>query len=104
MNFNSEVVGCHWQQEKGQWNVKIKQTQSDGSTKVIEDYCHVLLHGTGILNNFKWPNIGGLHEFKGKVATSHASMDTSNLSRSFILRDGPKITKRNNGKQIALQS
>jgi hypothetical protein len=27
----------------------------------------VLLHGTGILNNFKWPNIEGMEKFKGKI-------------------------------------
>ena len=29
----------------------------------------MLLHGTGILNNFKWPKIEGMEKFKGKVHT-----------------------------------
>jgi cation diffusion facilitator CzcD-associated flavoprotein CzcO len=68
MTFSSEVVGCYWQQETGEWLVKIKQTNdTTGESKVIEDRCHLLLHGTGILNNFKWPKLPGMDTFKGKI-------------------------------------
>lgn len=67
MNFNSEIVGCYWQQDTGEWLVKIKETKPDGSTRLFDDRCHVLLHGTGILNNFKWPNIEGMEKFKGRI-------------------------------------
>ena len=30
-----------------------------------DDWCHVLLKGTGILNQWDWPKITGLHDFKG---------------------------------------
>ena len=71
MTFNTEVVGCYWQEEKGEWLVKLRQTAEDGSTKESEDTCNVLLHGTGILNNFKWPDIEGIEKFKGKVSPRH---------------------------------
>lgn len=67
MHFNQEIVGCYWQQETGEWLVKIKETKSDGTTRLFEDRCHVLLHGTGILNNFKWPSIEGIEKFKGRI-------------------------------------
>ncbi|KAL6242616.1 hypothetical protein RBB50_010262 [Rhinocladiella similis] len=67
MTFKSEVIGCYWQQETGEWLVKLKQTNADGTTRLFEDRCHVLLHGTGILNNFKWPNIEGMEKFKGRI-------------------------------------
>jgi cation diffusion facilitator CzcD-associated flavoprotein CzcO len=35
--------------------------------KKPEEKCDLLLHATGILNNFKWPAIEGLKKFKGKV-------------------------------------
>lgn len=54
MTFKTEVIGCFWNQDKGEWLVKLKQTRADGSTRLFEDTCNVLLHGTGILNNFKW--------------------------------------------------
>ncbi len=67
MTFSTEVIGCYWQQETGEWLVKLKQTNSDGTTRLFEDRCHMLLHGTGILNNFKWPVIEGMETFKGKI-------------------------------------
>jgi hydroxyversicolorone monooxygenase len=67
MTFNTEVVGCYWQQETGEWLVKLRETKPDGATRLFEERCHMLLHGTGILNNFKWPNIEGMETFKGKV-------------------------------------
>ena len=53
MNFNTEVVGCYWDEEKGEWKVKLRQTKLGGQTREFEDHCHLLLNGTGILNNYK---------------------------------------------------
>ena len=69
MTFNTEVIGCNWQEETGEWLVKLRQTKP-GETEAheFEERCHLLLHATGILNNFKWPTIPGLRDkFKGKV-------------------------------------
>ncbi|KAK6431576.1 hypothetical protein LTR95_012260, partial [Oleoguttula sp. CCFEE 5521] len=68
MTFNTEVTGCFWNEEKGQWLVKLRQTKPGQEPRELEDTCDLLLHGTGILNNFKWPDIPGLKDkFKGKV-------------------------------------
>lgn len=67
MTFKTEVIGCYWQQDKGEWLVKLRQTAPDGTVKEFDDTCHLLLHGTGILNNFKWPMIEGMEKFKGRV-------------------------------------
>lgn len=66
MTFDTEVVGCWWEEKEGMWRVKLKETK-DGKSREFEETCHLLLHGTGILNNFKWPKIPGLDQFKGKV-------------------------------------
>ena len=67
MAFKTEVIGCYWQQETGEWLVKLKQTNADGTTRLFDDRCHMLLHGTGILKNFKRPNIEGMESFKGRI-------------------------------------
>ncbi|PPJ54899.1 hypothetical protein CBER1_06033 [Cercospora berteroae] len=68
MTFNTEVTGTYWNEEKGEWTVKLRQTAPGQEPREFEDTCHLLLHGTGILNNFKWPDIPGLQDkFKGKV-------------------------------------
>ncbi|KAF2725703.1 FAD/NAD(P)-binding domain-containing protein [Polychaeton citri CBS 116435] len=68
MTFNTEVVGCQWNEEKGEWKVSLRETKPNTPPREFEETCHLLLHGTGILNNFKWPDIPGLKNvFKGKV-------------------------------------
>jgi cation diffusion facilitator CzcD-associated flavoprotein CzcO len=68
MNFHTEVVGCYWQEEKGEWLVKLREHRPGQEPRDFEDHCHLLLHGTGLLNNYKWPVIEGLKDkFKGKV-------------------------------------
>jgi cation diffusion facilitator CzcD-associated flavoprotein CzcO len=67
MHFNHKVIGCFWQQDQGEWIVKIERTLSDGSICEFEDRCAVLLYGTGLLNHHQWPNIKGLESFKGRV-------------------------------------
>lgn len=54
MVFNTEVVGAYWNDDNGEWTVKLRQTAPGQEPREFEDTCHLLLHGTGILNNFKW--------------------------------------------------
>ena len=104
MTFNTEVIGCYWQEDSGEWLVKLKQTQSDGKTKLFDDRCHLLLHGTGILNNFKWPKIEGMEKFKGRVSW-HISSErlVADNYRSSTQQDGLRTTKPKNGRTIVLQ-
>ena len=104
MTFKTEVIGCYWQQETGEWLVKLKQTQADGSTRLFEDRCHLLLHGTGILNNFKWPKIEGMEKFKGKVSDAAIRAAFFDVIRLFILHDGRRTTKPNSGRTTEWQS
>jgi cation diffusion facilitator CzcD-associated flavoprotein CzcO len=48
---------------------------------VIQDRCNFLINGGGILNNWKWPSIPGLHSFKGKLVHS------ANWPKDFIYTD-----------------
>jgi cation diffusion facilitator CzcD-associated flavoprotein CzcO len=67
MTFNTEIIGCYWNEEAGQWTVKLRQTTPGSELREFEETCDLLLHATGILNNFKWPDIEGLNSFKGKL-------------------------------------
>lgn len=56
-------------------NLGIKvENGEDGS--VYGDSCDVFISGQGALNNWKWPDIPGLHDFKGKLLHS-ANWDES---------------------------
>ncbi|KAK0110359.1 hypothetical protein ONS96_001975 [Cadophora gregata f. sp. sojae] len=72
MTFNTAVVGCYWNKEEGQWTVRLCQTKAGSAPKEFEEKCDLLLHATGILNNFKWPDIEGLDKFKGRVVHTAA--------------------------------
>ena len=82
MNFNSKVIGAYWQDDTSEWKVDIEQTLPDGTTRVSEERCHVLLYGTGILNNYKWPKVDGLDRFEGKV--SHGTVAVVRASRMHV--------------------
>ncbi|KAL3463950.1 FAD/NAD(P)-binding domain-containing protein [Aspergillus heterothallicus] len=67
IKLEHRVVGAWWVENKGQWRVSVENLRSG---KVFDDWCHFLLDGTGILNNWKWPDIPGLHDFQGKLIHS----------------------------------
>ncbi|KAK5169773.1 uncharacterized protein LTR77_005751 [Saxophila tyrrhenica] len=62
MKLSTKVVEGRWDEEQGIWNL----TLEDQNTKELwKDWCHVWVNGTGILNNWQWPNIPGIDDFKG---------------------------------------
>lgn len=67
MTFNTEVIGCYWNEEAGEWTVKLRQSDGVSAPRVFEEKCDLLIQGTGILNNFQLPDIEGLDKFKGRV-------------------------------------
>lgn len=69
MNFNTRVTGAYWDAEKGEWRVTLSQAMPDGTKREFEDRCHVLLNATGILNNYKWPDLEGIDKFRGRVSS-----------------------------------
>ncbi|KAH0845712.1 putative sterigmatocystin biosynthesis monooxygenase stcW [Fonsecaea pedrosoi] len=73
-----EVIEARWQEESGRWIVKIRKTETG---EVFEDECNYLLNAGGILNAWRWPNIPGLHNFRGKLVHS------ANWPESFDYKD-----------------
>ncbi|KAK5173627.1 uncharacterized protein LTR77_002308 [Saxophila tyrrhenica] len=65
IKLNSKVTSATWDEAKGIYNLNIN---SEGQE--LEDWCHVLVNGTGFLNDWKWPKIPGLHDFQGKLLHS----------------------------------
>ncbi|PWY84381.1 cyclohexanone monooxygenase [Aspergillus eucalypticola CBS 122712] len=63
------VTGAVWDEEKGIWNLKIT---NNTTREIVCDWAHILINGCGVLNNWKWPDIPGLHSFKGDLIHSAA--------------------------------
>lgn len=70
-------VGAYWNQKYGGWDVKIKDLNSG---KEFDDHCDILINAGGILNNWRWPAISGLHDFKGPL------LHTANWNDDIDLR------------------
>jgi cation diffusion facilitator CzcD-associated flavoprotein CzcO len=86
MTFSTEVVESYWQEDTRKWKVKLRQ-QGPGQEqpREFEEECDLLPYATGILNNFKWPDIQGLHDFKGRVVhTGYWPKDTRKSSEKPI--------------------
>ncbi|KIW85239.1 hypothetical protein Z517_00629 [Fonsecaea pedrosoi CBS 271.37] len=67
IKLRHKVVAAKWHQEDGLWHVRV-QDEEHGNE--FNDTCHVLVNGGGILNNWKWPDIPGLHSFRGVLQHS----------------------------------
>ncbi|KAN0120142.1 FAD/NAD(P)-binding domain containing protein [Hyaloscypha variabilis] len=67
MKLNTKIVEARWDEQEGKWII-VLEDQVNGDR--WEDWCHVLVNGSGILNNWKWPDIEGLHDFKGSLMHS----------------------------------
>lgn len=78
VRFQSKVTHATWDDALGKWGLKIRRGSEE-----IEDECDVLIDGSGflkcvrsqincplrtnILSNWHWPDIPGLHDFKGEI-------------------------------------
>lgn len=73
MKFNHKCIEARWNEETSKWHVKLEIV---GTGEIVDDSGDVLMLGSGTLNNWKWPDIKGLRDFKGKILHS-ADWDTS---------------------------
>ncbi|KAF1990549.1 FAD/NAD(P)-binding domain-containing protein [Aulographum hederae CBS 113979] len=72
-----QVSHAKWNDSKAGYDVQVKNLR-DGST--TEDYCDILVNASGILNNWRWPAIPGLHDYKGTL------LHTANWDPNIDLR------------------
>ncbi|KAE9408295.1 FAD/NAD-P-binding domain-containing protein [Gymnopus androsaceus JB14] len=63
MRLSHEVVKADWAEDINKWRLTV--VGPDG--KQFEDECNVFINGGGVLNDWKWPDIEGLHDFQGTL-------------------------------------
>ena len=64
VKLRHQVVGATWKGKTEEWDIEVKSLE-DGTIK--RDCCNILINATGITNAWKWPDIEGLHDFKGPL-------------------------------------
>ncbi|KAF2708013.1 FAD/NAD(P)-binding domain-containing protein [Pleomassaria siparia CBS 279.74] len=67
MKLNSKIIEAQWDDAEGIWIITIETPKTK---EISKDWAHVFINGTGILNNWKWPEIEGIHDFKGPLIHS----------------------------------
>ena len=58
---------AEWKDGTGEWLVQIRDLVSGSITGAT---CDVLINAAGVLNQWRWPDIPGLHDFKGELMHS----------------------------------
>lgn len=74
VRFRHLFQRADWDENTQKWRVEVKNLETG---EVSVDEADVVLKGTGLLNRWVWPNIPGLHEFKGPY------MHSANWDQSF---------------------
>ena len=67
MKLGHKCVEARWNEETSKWHVKI---QNLATKEIHEDIGDVFMTGIGSLNEWKWPDLKGLHDFKGPLLHS----------------------------------
>lgn len=67
VRFNSRCIEARWREDTSTWKVRIQNLEQH---TITEDCADVLMTGTGTLNEWKWPEISGLHDFAGPLMHS----------------------------------
>lgn len=75
MKLQHELIHTRFDEAKGKWHLKLRRpvsdsTSTDAQYEVIEDTADFVLSCVGALSRWDWPDIQGLHDFKGKVLHS----------------------------------
>lgn len=82
VKLSHKVVHAQFDEHEGIWNLKVNH-----KGEIIDDWCNVLVSASGFLSRWKWPEIPGLHDFKGLKVHSSAwdeSYDYANKKIAMI--------------------
>jgi cation diffusion facilitator CzcD-associated flavoprotein CzcO len=67
IKLQHRIVSLSWDDSVAQWEIRVQDLQTG---REFEDYADIVINGGGVLNKWKWPDIDGLHDFKGTLLHS----------------------------------
>ena len=72
IKYNHRLVSAIWNEASGKWDLEFEVTYPNipAEKQIFKRSAHVLLNAGGLLNNWKWPAIPRLHDFKGHLCHS----------------------------------
>ncbi|KAI1773983.1 FAD/NAD(P)-binding domain-containing protein [Hypoxylon cercidicola] len=84
IKLRHKVVGAWWDENRGLWDISVLNLETGEEFK---DQANFLVDGSGILNNWKWPDIPGIQSFQGDLvhtASWPKDFDYSNKTVAVI--------------------
>ncbi|KAI0396641.1 hypothetical protein F5Y17DRAFT_75038 [Xylariaceae sp. FL0594] len=69
-----KVTGAWWDEAAGHWDLEVQNLETG---ELFRDYANFIVDASGILNNWKWPEIPGLDTFRGEL------VHTANWPKDF---------------------
>jgi len=76
------VTEARWAEEDGQWQITVRDLKSG---QVFTDWCHILVHAAGRLNQPEWPKVPGIDQYKGVKVHSAAYDENLSLDGKNVL-------------------
>ncbi|KAL2414236.1 FAD-binding monooxygenase tazF [Exophiala dermatitidis] len=71
IQFNTRVVALDWLEDEGKWKIRVRKNDQERI-----ELADVVVSAQGFLSAWKWPDIPGIHDYKGHKVHS-ASWDHS---------------------------
>ncbi|KLO07105.1 FAD/NAD-binding domain-containing protein [Schizopora paradoxa] len=75
VKLHHEILHARYDEGEGKWHLKIRRPASAGTTEEFEEFedtADVVISAAGALSRWVWPDIDGIHTFKGKIMHSAA--------------------------------
>lgn len=83
IQFDSQISGAVWDEEQGRWSIDVVSKTSDEHATVLAE---VFINASGILNDWRWPDIDGLSSFGGKLIHTASWVRFDQLLHAPILQ------------------
>jgi hypothetical protein len=67
IRFNTCVISLTWQEDLGKWKIRVRHADQER-----DEHADILVSARGFLSHWEWPDITGIHDFKGQKCHSAA--------------------------------
>jgi cation diffusion facilitator CzcD-associated flavoprotein CzcO len=81
IKLQHRIEHVEWDSAAGVWRCRVRNLETD---QVTDDSAEFFINAGGVLNNWKWPEIPGLHNFKGKLMHSAHYEEGYDLSKKRV--------------------
>ncbi|KUI57244.1 Putative sterigmatocystin biosynthesis monooxygenase stcW [Cytospora mali] len=81
IKLRHQVTAAWWDEIRGVWSLKVLDLQTGVE---FDDEANFLINACGILNNWKWPEVEGIHDFTGDLVHTAAWPKDLNLTDKTV--------------------